>query len=185
MPIAIKYNGPKPYTDHLYGSKLHWEIGDTRDDVPEHIAVKLLRHPEFEDARKYKSKIKVEEQPREEVEDLPPLQIDGQDFYHRCDMVLIHWRRGWSLILPQESRCPNLEDSGRCLVYPDRPDVCRRPQIFPYVLEPVEHRGQPAFRLRQSLLGVIDCPYVQQLQDEIAAFAAACELEMVFRHNKG
>lgn len=73
MPIAIKYNGPKPYTDHLYGSKLHWEIGDTRDDVPEHIAVKLLRHPEFEDARKYKSKIKVEEQPREEVEDLPPL----------------------------------------------------------------------------------------------------------------
>jgi hypothetical protein len=51
MPIAIKYNGPKPYTDHLYGSKLHWEIGDTRDDVPEHIAVKLLRHPEFEDAR--------------------------------------------------------------------------------------------------------------------------------------
>jgi len=73
MPIAIKYNGPKPYTDHLYGSKLHWEIGDTRDDVPEHIAVKLLRHPEFEDARKYKSKIKVEEQPREKVEDLPPL----------------------------------------------------------------------------------------------------------------
>ena len=73
MPIPIKYNGPKPYTDHLYGSKLHWEIGDTRDDVPEHIAVKLLRHPEFEDARKRKTEIKVEEPPREEPDNLPPL----------------------------------------------------------------------------------------------------------------
>ncbi len=119
------------------------------------------------------------------AEDQQSLHIGGQEFYHRCDPVLIHWRRGWSLILPQESRCPNLEDSGRCLIYPDRPEVCRRPQIFPYVVEPVQHQGQSAFRLRQSLLGVIDCPYVQQLQDEIAAFAAACELEMVFRQNKG
>ena len=38
--------------------------------------------------------------------------------------------------------------------------------------------------LRQSLLAVVDCPYVRQLQEEIAAYAAACELEMVFRHNK-
>lgn len=73
MPIAIKYNGPKPYTDHLYGSKLHWDIGDTREDVPEHIAVKLLRHPEFEDARKRKTEIKVEPRPREEVDIQPPL----------------------------------------------------------------------------------------------------------------
>lgn len=73
MPIAIKYTGPKPFTDHLYGSKLHWEIGDTREDVPEHIAIKLLRHPEFEDARKRKTEIKVEELPREEQDNLPPL----------------------------------------------------------------------------------------------------------------
>ncbi|MCK2097524.1 hypothetical protein [Thauera aromatica] len=90
MPVAIKYTGPKPYTDHLYGSRLHWEIGDTREDVPEHIAVKLLRHPEFEDARKRKTEIKVEPPPREEREDVPPLvNLDAMtrdqlaDYAHR------------------------------------------------------------------------------------------------------
>jgi hypothetical protein len=52
------------------------------------------------------------------------------------------------------------------------------------VVEPVEEAQPPAFRLRQTLLAVVDCPYVQLLQDEIAAYAAACELEMLFRHNK-
>jgi len=121
------------------------------------------------------------------VGDEPPLQTAGGDFFDRPDPVLIHWQSGWSLILPRASRCPNLEASGRCLVYPDRPEVCRRPQIFPYVVEPVrgEERGATVLRLRQSLLAVLDCPYVRLLQDEIAAYAAACELEMVFRHNKG
>ena len=114
----------------------------------------------------------------------PPLQADGRDFFDRSEPVLIRWRPGWSLILPTGSCCPNLEAGGRCRVYPDRPQVCRRPQIFPYVVEPVEEAEQPAFRLRQTLLAVVDCPYVQLLQDEIAAYAAACELEMLFRHNK-
>jgi len=52
------------------------------------------------------------------------------------------------------------------------------------VVESVEHQGQPALRLRQSLLAVVDCPYVRLLQEEIGAYAAACELEMIFRHNK-
>lgn len=114
----------------------------------------------------------------------PPLQVDGRDFFHQPDPVLIHWQHGWSLILPRASRCPNLEAQGRCRVYPDRPQVCRRPQIFPYMLEPIEQKGQPVLRLRQSLLAVVDCPYVRLLQDEIAAYASACELEMIFRHNK-
>jgi Fe-S-cluster containining protein len=113
-----------------------------------------------------------------------PLQLNGRDFYNRTEPVLVHWRHGWSLVLPKASRCPNLEGSGRCLVYPDRPQVCRRPQIFPYMVEPVTAGGAAAFRLRQALLGVVDCPYVRLLQDEIAAYAAACELEMIFRHNK-
>ena len=92
--------------------------------------------------------------------------------------------QGWSLILPRESSCPNLATSGRCRVYPDRPQVCRRPQIFPYMVEPMELHGQSILRLRQTLLAVVDCPYVRLLQDEIAAYAAACELEMIFRHNK-
>jgi|GEM_PF-341120 len=119
------------------------------------------------------------------VDDEPPLQVNGRDFFDRTDPVLIRWQPGWSLILSTASRCPHLELSGRCRVYPDRPQVCRRPQIFPYVVEPVAAQGQPAFRLRQTLLAVVDCPYVRRLQEEIGAYAAACELEMVFRHNKG
>ena len=38
--------------------------------------------------------------------------------------------------------------------------------------------------IRRSLLAVLDCPYVRLLQDEIATFAAASELDLVFRHNK-
>ncbi len=124
------------------------------------------------------------ESQRHRVEDEQPLQVAGRDFFNRPNPVLIHWQQGWSLILPRDSRCPNLEDLGTCRVYPDRPQVCRRPQIFPYMLEPVEQEGQSVLRLRQSLLAVVDCPYVRLLQDEIAAYASACELEMIFRHNK-
>ena len=118
------------------------------------------------------------------VDDEPPLQAESRDFFDRPDSALIHWRSGWSLILPKASQCPNLEASGRCRVYPDRPQVCRRPQLFPYVVEPIDDQGHAAFRLRQTLLAVVDCPYVRLLQDEINAYAAACELEMIFRHNK-
>lgn len=120
------------------------------------------------------------------VDDEPPLQVHGHAFFVHPQPLLIHWQQGWSLILPRASRCPNLQDSGRCLVYLDRPEVCRRPQIFAYVVEPVpaEGSGEALLRLRQTLLAVVDCPYVQLLQDEIAAYAAACELEMIFRHNK-
>jgi Fe-S-cluster containining protein len=118
------------------------------------------------------------------VDDEQPLQVAGRDFFDGPDPLLIHWQHGWSLILPRESRCPNLENLGRCRVYPDRPQVCRRPQIFPYVLESVAQEGQSVLRLRQALLAVVDCPYVRLLQDEIATYGAACELEMIFRHNK-
>ena len=120
------------------------------------------------------------------VDDEPSLQIGGDAFYDRPEPVLIHWSHGWSLILPRESQCPNLERAGNCRIYPLRPQVCRRPQIFPYMVEPVaapEH-VHPVFRLRGSLLAVVDCPYVRQLQDDIAAYAAACELDMIFRRNK-
>lgn len=118
------------------------------------------------------------------VEGEPPLQVDGRNFFDRSDPVLIHWQHGWSLILPREKSCPNLADSGRCQVYPHRPQVCRRPQIFPYMVEPVAVDGESVLRLRQALLAVVDCPYVRLLQEEIAAYAAACELEIIFRHNK-
>ncbi len=116
------------------------------------------------------------------ISDEPPLLVEGNEFYRRPDPVLMHWQHGWSLVMPTASSCPHLETSGRCRIYPDRPQVCRRPQIFPYMLEPVEE-GKTS-RLRQSLLAVVDCPYVQLLKEEISAYAAACELEMIFRQNK-
>ena len=110
------------------------------------------------------------------------LQLDGAPFYRRSGPELFHWQNGWSLILPRASSCPGLEEHGRCRVYAERPQVCRRPQIFSYIIEPTGHAGR--YRLRSSLLAVTDCPYVQVLQDEIAAYAAAGELELIFRGNK-
>jgi len=122
---------------------------------------------------------------RTSLED-PALAVEGRPFYTRKTPGLFHWRDGWSLILPKYSRCPNLEaEQGRCLIYEDRPKVCRRPQIFPYVLEKRPGKNKrPVYRLRNSLLAVIDCPYVALMQDEIAAYGAACELDVVFKQNK-
>lgn len=110
------------------------------------------------------------------------LQVDGAPFYQLPDPGLFRWQNGWSLILPRESSCPGLEENGRCLVYTNRPQVCRKPQIFSYILENTDQPDQ--YRLRSSLLAVTDCPYVQVLQEEIAAYAAACELELVLKGNK-
>ena len=110
------------------------------------------------------------------------LQIGGRPFYRLDDPQLVHWRKGWSMILPRGASCPGLDDNGRCRVYDDRPQVCRRPQLFSYVLESVENSER--YRLRGSLLAITDCPYVRVLQKEIAAYGAACELEPVFTGNK-
>ncbi|MCL7488858.1 MAG: hypothetical protein M8357_11885 [Desulfobulbaceae bacterium] len=111
---------------------------------------------------------------------------EGRPFYRVAEPSLFHWQKGWSLILPRGSTCPNLNDLGQCLVYNDRPEVCRRPQIFPYMVESLESAegDVPALRIRQSLLAVVDCPYVRELQDEIAEYAAASELHLLLKQNK-
>lgn len=120
----------------------------------------------------------------------PPLAVDDLPFY-QGPPALIHWRTGWSLILPRGSRCPSLLPDGRCRIYADRPDVCRRPQIFSYVLEGMEEEATgeggnmaTAWIARRKLLAVWDCPYVRELKDEIARYAELCGLEPVFRHSK-
>lgn len=113
-----------------------------------------------------------------------PLLIKGKPFYqHSPAPQLIHWQNGWSMILPKEMACPALEASGRCSVYSDRPRVCCRPQIFSYILEPLEQSGK--YMLRNTLLAVKDCPYVRLLKEEITAYAAASELDCIFKSNKG
>ncbi|XCN74958.1 MAG: hypothetical protein Q3M24_09530 [Candidatus Electrothrix aestuarii] len=115
--------------------------------------------------------------------DNTPLLVEGRPFYQCSSPELIHWRNGWSMILPQDSSCPALEENGRCTVYSKRPQVCRRPQIFSYILEPLEQDRK--YMIRNSLLAVSDCPYVQFLQEEINAYAAACELDCILKANKG
>ena len=111
---------------------------------------------------------------------------EDQPFYQVENPALFHWKKGWSLILPKGSICSNLNDNGQCRVYNDRPKVCRRPQIFPYMVEPLEVAEGEAqiMRIRQSLLAVIDCPYVRELQNEIADYAASSELHLLLKQNK-
>ena len=115
------------------------------------------------------------------------LLIDGRPFYQKVNRAgspeLFHWQNGWSMILPKASCCPALEKNGRCTVYDERPRVCRRPQIFSYILEPLEQGKK--YMMRNSLLAVSDCPYVQSFKEEINAYAAACELDCILKANKG
>ena len=96
------------------------------------------------------------------------------------------------MILPKDTQCPTLDIStGCCRIYPHRPEVCRRPQIFSYVLEhapdlDIEYDGRvlPTYIKQNKLLAVWDCPYVKILKDEIAQYAEICGLEPIFRENK-
>lgn len=114
--------------------------------------------------------------------DEPVLQCGGRPFYEMAAPELIRWQTGWSMILPRNGSCPELSTDGRCGVYAQRPQVCRKPQIFGYILEPTEEPD--TLRLRSSLLAITDCPYVQALRDNIGAYAAACELKLVLQGNK-
>jgi Fe-S-cluster containining protein len=118
-------------------------------------------------------------------DDEPPFTVDTKPFYETTQ-ALYHFQAGWSLILPQETKCPHLEPAkGHCQIYPKRPDVCRRPQIFAYILDQTEKtKDLPTFIRRQKLLAVWDCPYVQQFQEGIAGYAALCGVEVIFKQNK-
>jgi Fe-S-cluster containining protein len=121
----------------------------------------------------------------------PSLQIEGEPFY-RHGLALYHWKNGWSLILPEGSACPNLSgDTGKCRVYVERPDVCRRPQIFAYVLEKTPDTAKrsdgtliPVYMARSKVLAIWDCPYVRKFQDVIGVYAEMSGLEPVFKKSK-
>jgi len=121
----------------------------------------------------------------------PPLQPDGVPFY-KTDRGMYHWRNGWSLILPTGTICPGLSpDTKRCMVYERRPAVCRKPQIFPYVLEKTDDTAKrsdgvliPVYMARNMVLAVWDCPYVRKFQDEIGAYVEMSGLTPVFKKSK-
>ena len=121
----------------------------------------------------------------------PPLQMDQAPFY-KHEMALYHWQNGWSLILPEGAVCPQLtQDTKKCRVYDQRPAVCRKPQIFAYVLEKTADTAKrsdgiliPVHMARNMVLAVWDCPYVRKLQDEIGVYAEMCGLEPIFKKSK-
>ena len=121
----------------------------------------------------------------------PPLQLDQGTFYKQ-EMALYRWENGWSLILPEGSACPQLAaDTRRCQVYAERPQVCRKPQIFAYILEQTPDTAKrsdgvliPVHMARNKVLAVWDCPYVRRFQQEIGAYAELGGLVPVFRKSK-
>ncbi len=116
----------------------------------------------------------------------PPLAVAGRPFF-AAPAGLYHWRDGWGMILPRCTSCPQLGADGVCAIYPQRPQVCRRPQIFAYRLEQAAREVAETVTVwveRGKLLAVWDCPYVRALRPEIAAYAEACELEPIFKENK-
>ena len=121
----------------------------------------------------------------------PSLQLEQKPFY-KHEMALYHWQNGWSLILPEGSVCPQLfPDTKRCTVYEKRPEVCRKPQIFPYVLEKTSDTAKrsdgvliPVYMARNKVLAVWDCPYVRKYQDEIGAYVEMSGLSPIFKKSK-
>lgn len=82
--IPVKYVGPKPSgsVDHLYGSGTRWSKPGDVQEVEPYAAKMLLRHPEYEDARKGKAAGTpiVAEAPVKEIEDdqrPPPVQLEA------------------------------------------------------------------------------------------------------------
>lgn len=137
------------------------------------------------------ARIETEESRKLTAHSDPPLQLDGAPFY-KHEMALYHWGSGWSLILPEGSICPQLEqDTKRCMVYEKRPDVCRKPQIFPYILEKTADTAKrsdgvliPVYMARNKILAVWDCPYVRKYQDAIGGYAEMSGLEPIFKKSK-
>lgn len=129
--------------------------------------------------------------------------FEGKEFY-AYPPAIYHWEKGWSLILPRDTSCPNLDvKNGRCTIYQKRPEVCRLTQIFPLVLdrhydpEAVSRLAQTGglglsdlkdknniYVAQNAVLGILDCPYVRELEQEIVDYAALSGLKACFRWNK-
>ena len=116
--------------------------------------------------------------------DTDDLHINGRPFYE-AGPAIFHWAGGWSLILPRGTECPNLMAGQGCISYARRPETCKKPQIFAYVINMRNNETKTGtFDLAESLLAVTDCPYVNALREKILDYAQANGLRLVLRANK-
>ncbi len=111
----------------------------------------------------------------------PPLRI-GEKLFYESGISIVEWMNGHSLILPRGARCPNLDENGRCRIYNKRPETCRRPQIFSYVVERDRQFG--TLTCRNKMLAVSDCPYVKILREKIHFYASLCGMDLVITSNR-
>ena len=136
-------------------------------------------------------RIETEQSRAKTAQSEPSLQIKQVPFYEH-NTALYHWANGWSLILPEGEACPHLlPDIRKCRIYMKRPAVCRKPQIFAYVLEKTADTAKrsdgaliPVYMARSKVLAIWDCPYVRKFQDLIGAYAEMSGLEPVFKKSK-
>ena len=113
--------------------------------------------------------------------DEPPLLIRGREFY-TLGPAIVEWRTGHSLILPRDTKSPNLTNMRRCNIYDMRPKTCRKPQIFAYILEKTGEVGH--FIYRNKMLAISDCPYVKILKERIHHYASLCEVDLIVSPNR-
>ncbi len=114
--------------------------------------------------------------------DMAPFLIKGVPFYKYPDSpMIVRWEKGYSLMLLKNDRCPHLDTNSRCAIYDTRPDTCKRPQIFPYV---IEETGDLELVHKAKLLAITDCPYVKALKPYIHRYASLNGLDLMLRNNK-
>ena len=109
-----------------------------------------------------------------------PLLVGKRPFY-QLGPAIYRWKTGFSLILPRNASCPNLLQGVGCSIYKLRPDTCKRPQIFAYV---IQKDGAGVLHLEGKLLGITDCPYVLELKKEIHLYASLNGLDLVLSPNR-
>lgn len=112
----------------------------------------------------------------------PAFQRDGIPFYS-LPSAIYRWRNGYSLILTTGATCPHLTRNLRCDIYKKRPVVCKKPQIFAYIMEKLPDKPHIAME-RNILLAVTDCPYVRRLENELERYAVLNEVTLMLKPNK-
>lgn len=124
--MPVRYVGDQPeFYDYLYGSKATWQQGEAVDvEVP--VAIKLLEHPEFEDARDPEDQLamtpkellsaeraplpEMTEEEQEQFDEQPPLvDLDGLT----KAQIVEYAQRNFGVVLDPNAKKPELIDTVR------------------------------------------------------------------------
>lgn len=108
--------------------------------------------------------------------------VDETPFY-LLPPAIYRWSYGYSLILTKGTCCPHLSSDKRCNIYPKRPAVCKKPQIFAYITEQHPERTNTLYE-KNTVLAITDCPYIQKLEKELEQYAVLNEVSIIFKANK-